>query len=316
MSLLQVKVRFDGSHFIGSLPSPSRGSTGGYREKTRKIELFEQFYHEARKKNIPDRKICEYVENRIMQECDIEDWLLQDEVKALYKRHVTNLHKRIRRYEDKLFWLDPNYYVTFTYSDAKETRESFEARLLKTFSNFKTRHGWLCIVVPEEGKKNGRLHYHCFLKIPKNGMVGELFLNCKYSSKSRKREYFTDNTYFSARFGQSDWHKITRADLVGGGLRSYLTKYLSKSENKIFYSRGIPTELEMVIDTESDVFCTYYDFGFKTILFDHVIYGEAVEAVTDCAYSWEMEAPGFNTDHYLQFGEHRSLRWSDDWNAA
>lgn len=309
---INVKVTHEENHFIATIPRPGTSHSGGRAERSRCVELFERFYMEARQKKISEHKICEYIGDRIMQECDIEDWLFEDDIKKLFKRTKLNIHKRIRRYKQKLYWLDPNYYVTFTYSDRKETRESFEARLKKTLSNFKERHGWLCMVVPEEGAKNGRLHFHCFLKIPENGMVGELFLNSAFSSKRRKREYFTDNTYFNARFGQSDWHKISREDLQGNGLESYLTKYLSKSGNKIFYSRGIPTEIYMVIDTEKDVFCTYYDAAWKMILFDAAVIAPEANETENTLFLDRIF--GFDqSDHYLRYTDRRKLAWA---NAA
>ena len=64
----------------------------------------------------------------------------------------------------------------------------------------------------------------------------------------------------------SDWIKIDRSDVVNGGLLHYLVKYTVKSGRKLFYSRGIASEFETEIDTDTDVLISYNDHGVKYIL--------------------------------------------------
>ena len=271
---IRVKVTCDGNHFVGSLPRSSSGIHYKKSYRSKKNELFNVYYLEAQKNGVSRSEIVEYISSCFMRDLDISEWLSNNEIEELLKNKKRNDHKRKKRYLNKLFLVDWNYYVTFTYDDQKETRESFSSRLKKTFSNFKTRHNWLVMAIPEEGEETGRLHYHCFLYIPEGEMVGNLFLQKKYSNKKRRMITWTDNSYFSERFGQSVWKAINRNDLRGNSLKSYLVKYLSKSGNKFFYSRGIPTELDMIIDTDTDVFCTYNNYGLKVLLFDYLIFGD------------------------------------------
>ncbi len=310
---LNVRVNYKNGHFVGTIPGTGASVPRGNGEGLFPNEkIFRRYYEEACEKEIPEKEILEYIGTRIMNEEDVEHWLDDFELALYYKVVKLNLYRRVQRYRQKLYWLNPNYYVTFTYSDAKETRESFEKRLKTTLSHFQTRHGWKCIVVPENGKTKGRLHFHCFLNIPKGAMVGELFLNAKYNTKKRRRDFFTDNTYFNARFGQSDWHPITREDLYSGGLESYLTKYLMKSGNKIFYSRGIPTEVYVVIDTETDVFCTFRENAWKVLLFDSVMDAE-LEAELNEDVPIMDDFPGFDIyDRYLQYTDKRKLVWHNE----
>ena len=298
---LAIKVRPEGGHFIGCLPSTSRSGVHGKVERSKKSILFDQYYLEAQKMKIPKKQICSYIEDRFMQEQDIADWVSSEEVQALYKNKLRNIHKRIQRYENKLAWVDFNWFVTFTYDSEKETEETFVKRLKKVFSNFKTRHRWLVMAIPEDGSENGRRHYHAFIHIPDGKMVGELFKRKLWSQKKRRWTYVTDNTYFSKRFGYSVWKPINRNDLRGNSLKGYLKKYLVKSGNRFFYSRGIPTEIDMVIDTEKDVFCTYCNYGMKVMLYDHLFFGAdrngnaPVEEILTFDHS---EVHGYNLDDY------------------
>lgn len=309
---LNVSVKYKNGHFVGTIPGSGVSVPRGIRGTDYKKEIFRRYYEEACDLEISEKDLLEYIGVRIMNEEDITNWFDDEELAFYYKREKLNLHRRVQRFRQKVYWLNPNYYVTFTYSDAKETRESFEKRLKTTLSNFATRHGWKGAVVPEDGKTKGRLHFHCFLHIPEGAMIGELFLNAKYNTKKRRRDFFTDNTYFNARFGQSDWHPITREDLYSGGLESYLTKYLMKSGNKIFYSRGIPTEIFMVIDTETDVLCTFRENAWKVLLFDSVMdVGLGADPEEELPILDEL--PGFDIfEHYLKFTDKRKLVWNDE----
>ena len=234
----------EGDYYIGNLPYTQeprvRNPIPKYSKE--KVNLFNRFYLEAQQKEITKKKTLDYIEDRIRETCDIEDWLVEDEGKDLLKRLVNNKHKRVKRYERKVSWNVWNWFVTFTYDSDKETEDGFRARLRKALSNFATRHGWRYIGVEERGKKTGRLHYHFIMNIPEGEMVGELFLDCKYSEKRRKREFFTNNTYFQERFGQTDWEAITDADMQNGKVLAYLMKYLKKSGTSLIYSRGMPSE--------------------------------------------------------------------------
>lgn len=278
--LQNVKIHHDGSHYVATIPGTSLCPKDGPRCRkafdTQK-DIFDFFYTEAKQKSISPKKRCRYIASRIQDICDVGYWTTDEEAEGLYKRCVRNEHKRTRRYLQKLYLNEWNYFVTFTYDDKKETPEGFRERLRKALSNLHSRNNWSVISCWEEGELSGRLHLHAFLNVPEGGMVGELFLDKKYSTKRHKWEYFTNNTYFQKRFGQTDWRSIDRNDLKKG-LAAYLIKYLKKSNSKLIYSRGIPSDVDLMIDPETDVCTMYRDGSLKYVLFDSVIYRKEAES--------------------------------------
>ena len=296
---LRVKVRCDGNHFIAHLPSPKAGRPGrGRSPKTWKDESFDRYYAEAMEQGMTPGAASDHVVERFREEYDVKDWISDEESMEQVKSRQRNLHKRKKRFRDKLFLVDWNYFVTFTYDDAKETEAGFDARLRKTFSNLKCRYGWLIMAVPEEGAENGRKHYHALVYVPPGAMRGELVTRRLWSKKKKRWSFFTDNTYFSERFGYSVWKPVNRSDLRGNSLSRYLTKYLEKSGNRFFYSRGIPGELDMIIDTDTDIFATFYHYGVKAMLHDSFFYDGLADTVDQSQLlhfkSWEL--PGYDPD--------------------
>ena len=266
------KITHDGSHFVASIPNSRSKGGGGYHPRRKDAELFDEYYVKAQREGISERNIASWIEENIMMERDISEWIPSERCRELLKNKKRSEHLRYKRYQGKLFLTNFNWYVTFTYDSKKETEESFVKRLKRCFSNFKCREDWRVVAVPEDGEENGRRHWHCFLRIPDGNMVGELFLNKAYSTKRKKYETWTDNTYFNKRFGNSVWKAINKSDLKhGGALRGYLLKYLRKSGNKMYYSRDLPHELVREIDTDTDVSCTYFNHGYKAVLFDSVV---------------------------------------------
>ena len=121
----------------------------------------------------------------------------------------------------------------------------------------------------ERGKKGDRLHYHFMLYIPEGKMVGELFTDYHWNGK--KREYFTNNTYFDERFGFADFKRVTIGDKDKGRVSDYLVKYIVKDGGHIYYTRHLPTEKEIEIDLDEDVYATFKDYySIKVILGLHL----------------------------------------------
>lgn len=270
------KVIHDGSHFVASIPLTWSKGGGGYSPRKADSILFDEYYQKAQIEGISEQRIASYVEEEIRRDRDIEEWISPERCQELLKNKRRAVHRRYKRYEGKLMLTAFNWYVTFTYDDEKSTPELFERKLKKCFSNFKSRKNWRVVGVPEDGEENGRRHWHCFIYIPEGSMVGKLFLNKAFSTKRKKYETWTDNEYFNKRFGNSVWKAITKEDLRHGGeLRNYLLKYLKKSGNKMFYSRDLPSELRVDVDTDTDVAVTYFNFGYKSVLFDNVIVKDA-----------------------------------------
>ena len=139
--LLKAKVYSDGNHFIANLPTASSHSHGGHAKSDAR-KLFDTYYAEACEKGISKKEIVSYIEDRKREENDIKDWFIDDQALRFYKQTVDAHHKRIKRYERKVYLNTWNYFVTFTYDDKKETPESFSARLRKALSNLSSRCKW------------------------------------------------------------------------------------------------------------------------------------------------------------------------------
>ena len=265
--LKKMYVMTDGFNLIGRVKQKAPFYYGTRAGRSVKSKKFDEYYYEAQYNCIPDKDITNYIQFRFMEEAEdiIEDSIDEVEYEELYKNFQNRLHKRLVRYRQKLLMNQWSYFVTFTYDDKKETAEGFEKRLKIVFNNLAKRNGWRVVGGWENGELGGRVHFHAFVYVPGGQMVGKL-VNCsRYSYKRHKMEYYIDNDYFMERFGMSDWIAVTREDLTCGGLVSYLVKYVVKSGRKLFYSRGIPGEVMIDVDTE-DVLMSYYQHGFKHVL--------------------------------------------------
>ena len=190
----------------------------------------------------------------------------QDEIKEFIKKEANRLHQKVKRYKRKFGFFRPNYFVTFTYSDELTDEESFERKLRRVLSNLAYRNDWRYIGVRERGSEGDRVHFHFLVHVPAGKMIGELYLDSQWSTKRKKREYFTNNTYFQERFGKCQFEAISGEQILDGSIQNYLLKYLLKDDEKIIYSRHIPTEIEVDVDLDNDVFLTFYDFSMKVYL--------------------------------------------------
>lgn len=167
-----------------------------------------------------------------------------------------------------------NYFATFTYDDKLHTEASFKKKLLSALSKLHTRRGWRYMGVWERGSK-GRLHFHSLIYVPNGKMIGELFEKRDYDTRNKKMRLTIQNTYFNSRFGRSDFVNIDREiPILYNGVLRYLLKYITKTDERITYSRGLPTYLIADI-AERDVVAEMGIWAQKLLLFDDaVLYDE------------------------------------------
>ncbi|MDR2047668.1 MAG: hypothetical protein LBP79_07280 [Clostridiales bacterium] len=134
-----------------------------------------------------------------------------------------------------------SYFATFTYGDDLiSSEEEFVYRLKKCLSNLKVRKGWVVMGVWERGEKRGRLHFHALIYVSSGGMIGELYERKDWSLRNGRMEVTHSNTFFERVFGRCDFEKVDFGLISNSRALSYLLKYIGKSENHCFYSRGIP----------------------------------------------------------------------------
>lgn len=255
----KVKVYGNGTSFIGTLPGVPPRFVSRQRKQNKIRELLEKYYNEAHSLQISKKDIKEYLFNRMLNE---ENQLMTpSELEEFVKYEANKIHHRVKRYRRKFAFFHPNYFVTFTYSNDKITPELFERKLKRALSNFAFRNNWRYIGAKEKGDENGRVHFHFLIDIPEGEMVGELFEDYHWNEKTHKREKFINNTYFNKRFGFAEFDKIESDTHINGSLQNYLIKYIIKQNVRLIYSRHLPTEKEMEIDLDNDVFLTFRDFS-------------------------------------------------------
>ena len=239
-------------------------------------DLFDQLYLKAIKENVARKNLQEYILAGL-REAFPNAWGLEDFVERKITRVAKNLGARKKRFRRKAFLNPWNYFVTFTYDDELQSEESFKKRLRKALSNLHTRRNWLYMGVFERAPETGRLHFHAIMYIPEGQMVGEIYERRDYSTKQHKMQVTHSNTFFEKKLGRNDFEVLSDAELRRGTTMQYLLKYLEKTEERIIYSRGIPTEFTKIIN-DNDVICELVDFVTKFVLFNDVIdYSEDVK---------------------------------------
>ena len=259
MSLQRVKIKHDGSNYIACIayPEGKKKVSHGPKLTDFQYEQFKLFYGEIAERRITLMAIVEYVQERFFEVVDdIFDIPLVEQIEEWIKRYKTAVHKRLERCRRKAYLNDWNYFATFTYDDDKISESEFERQITTKLSDLSSHSGWNYMYRWEDGEKGGRKHMHAFLYIPEGKMVGKFYSDSHYSTKRKKWDHFTNNTYFNERFGVSEWKDLSslknRKQLI-----NYFTKYIIKNDGKLVYSRGIPDMIDAVIDTNEDVIATY-----------------------------------------------------------
>lgn len=264
------KIHNDGGHFIAK--PFVKNEFGKSSEKSANLEYnkyFDAIYFDALNMKFTYNELLDYLkEQMLLQFPKIEN--VDDYVQKRLKQAKHNYYNRIKRFKRKAnlnYW---NYYVTFTYDSKKQTEDSFQKRLRKCLSNLHTRRGWIFMGVREFSPKEKRVHYHFIMYIPDGEMIGEIKEIKDYSTKQHKMQITHSNSFFAEKFGRNDFEELKEEEIRNGNALEYLTKYLYKTNEKIIYSRGIPTEIFKCID-EKDIATHLFDFVTKFVLFDDVI---------------------------------------------
>lgn len=273
---LLCSVYNDGSHYVARqvYKSSVQSLKVGVSDRNRDLDiLFNEAYAigiaEGLRNNKHDSSLKLFIGdcmNEKLQErisnVDIHSYV-DDKVKQKWR----NIQARKKRFARKAYMNKWNYFATFTYDSTKMSAEEFECKLRKCFSNLHTRRGWRYMGVFEKAPETNRVHFHCLLFIPDGEMVGELKEVHDYNTTKHCMQTAYVNTFFGERFGRTDFKEL--AEGMNSGLIDYILKYITKTDDKVFYSRGIPGEVSMKINID-DIVSEYEDFGTKYVLFDDV----------------------------------------------
>ena len=193
-----------------------------------------------------------------------------DYVRKRIKSTWHNLHARKKRFKRKAVMNKWNYVVHFTYDGDKVNEVEFEKKLRKCLSNLHTRHRWRYMGAFERAPDTGRLHFHGIFYIPEGQMVGRIYLKRDYSTAKHEMQEINCNTFFEQRFGRNDFEEVDEMAIRQGDVLDYILKYIGKSNEKIFYSRGIKENIYIELDV-TDLACEMQGYFRRYVVFDDVI---------------------------------------------
>lgn len=252
----QVDVKTD------ETPQNAKDSLKIERKLTRK-ELFNELYAESVgvKKAERRNKIVAAMRPYFKDEKSTVDFVNNN-----FERKRRNLISRRIRLSRKINLQDFNYFVTFTYSNALHTEDTFRKKLKVALTHLCSRRGWKYVGVWERSPKKKRLHFHGLFNIPQGTMPGYLIEVNDYSLSTHRRQITHQNTYFNDRFGRSDFEDIKDYSTLGKAV-AYIMKYLEKTGEKIVYSKGLPQYFISDIMTD-DIICPIGVEDGKLLLFD------------------------------------------------
>lgn len=264
MDYPKTKVYFDGSHYIG-IPQPIKKLKK--KKIVKKVEddkkqEFEKVYKENLSKTKKEKK--EILENELSKHFE-SNKQTKEYVERNLERKKRNSIIRRTRLARKVNLQEWNYFCTFTYDDSKLNEEDFRKKLSNCFKKLSYRKKWKYVGVWERSPVNKRLHFHGLFYIPT--MIGTLEEIRDYSTKKHQMQVAHQNTYFLERFGRNDFKSIESKEHVNES-KNYLMKYIEKTNEKIVYSKGLPTYFVSDI-SEEDVICTIGQEDRKILLFDN-----------------------------------------------
>ena len=293
MPYSEAKVYFDGSHYIAipkELQPQKRRKVKSIKKEsqvlnetkeslcttksnndsklmvTAKVDVskvFETLYRNNLEKKPKERKesLVKGLKPYIKNEENLKLY-----VKVNLERKLRNLIERRKRFVRKVYLQEWSYFCTFTYDDKKHNEESFRTKLSNSLKHFSSRKGWKYAGVWERSPKNKRLHFHALMYIPNNDL--EFIEKRDFSTIKHQMQTTYQSKYFLERFGRNDFEPIEPHCL--GQSIAYIMKYLSKTEERIVYSKGLPTYFISDIRDE-DVVCKIGIENRKLLLFDDFI---------------------------------------------
>ena len=237
------------------------GEQSTVRTATKK-QLFEELY--AKYINLRNGERQDMILKEMQPYFDNQEQA-KEYVRWNMERKHRNLVCRRVRMARKARLANFNYFCTFTYNDELHSEESFKKQLKICFRNLCNRKAWKYMGVWERSPEKKRLHFHGLFRVPKNGMVGELYEKTDYSTALHTMQTVNVNTYFEERFGRNDFKELNKR-LLGESL-AYLMKYIEKSGEKIVYSTGMYQYFISDI-MDDDVVSTIGQEDKKLLLYD------------------------------------------------
>ena len=262
MDYPKTKIYFDGSHYIG-IPHTTQPWKKGKNKSKVKNEQSEKV-KEIYKESIGTKK--EKIENTInkvneeIKDIEKSTQLVNETLEKEKRNRIVRYTRLIR----KLKLQEWTHFCTFTYDSNKLTEDEFRKKFLDCLRHKADRNGWKYIGVFERSPELKRLHFHGIFLIPQ--MIGEIIETKDYSTKTHQMQIARQNTHFLERFGRNDFRPLDKHSIQDA--INYITKYISKTGEKVKYSRHLQTYFITDI-IEDDVVCTIGQEDRKILLFDN-----------------------------------------------
>lgn len=256
-------------------------------ENDKAEQLFEELYLQAVKKGLSYKKQIEFVRTELAKTIRIEK-VLDKIVDEGFRRKGANIAARKKLFRRKAYLNKWNYFVTFTYDDNKHSDSSFKKSLRKCLSNLSSRKGWKVMGIWEYGAENERLHFHALLYVPDGQMVGSVYEKKDYSNRKHKVIVTHPCTFFEERFGRCDFEAINSIALKKGKYLDYILKYITKTDEKIVYSRGIPSNFKDEI-SEDEICAEFENFVVKYVLFDDIYDSNNCRVLKSIDFGYEID---------------------------
>lgn len=290
----RYKIYKDGNHFVGTYALQQRCFRHSEREPiATEQRYFDSQYITAVKQGVKGQRLCTTLKSVMLEKYpnlkDVDNFVIEN-----IRRKKHNFYSRLKRFRRKANLNLWNKFVTITYDDKKMDEGTFRRKLRKCLSNLHSRRKWRYMGVFENGEENGRLHFHALMYIPHGEMIGEITEQKDYSTKDHKMQITHLNSFFAETFGRNDFEDLSQNEICYGNTLEYITKYLHKTNEKIIYSRGIPSEIYKEID-DNNIAVKMFDFGLKFVFFDDVI-----DTEVDVMH-FEYQQANLFDDYYSQF---------------
>lgn len=248
---------------VNETPKERKEEKSKIEIKMTKKEIFELAYKETLGFKKKQRRKIIFDKMRHYFDTDEKTKYFVDENLERKQRNLISRRIRLTR---KANLQDFNYFVTFTYDDAKHTEESFKKKLKNCLSHNANRKGWKYIGVWERSPKKKRLHFHGIFYIPEGTMPGELWKRRDYNFNKKEMVETFSCLFFEERFGRNDFEPIDDNALKGFAL-AYIMKYIEKSGEKIVFSKGLP-QFFITDIMDEDIVCPIGVEDKKLLLFD------------------------------------------------
>lgn len=282
--LVTCKMYNDGSHYVCSVDGENSGERNAI-PRTRWDDVFDIIVSEPDFKALRSKTTGELLKKQrryvrfFMETVYYYDG--KEELDAFINRKLYNLLQaktaRKRTFRRKSGLIQWSFFCTFTYDSSKMIEKEFRYSLVRRMNNLHTNYGWIFAGAFERGAKTDRLHFHCLVAVPeKDRGTSRLYLyNRKgYDPDTGRIKNIQSNRYFD-NFGRNDFSPVDATDVKSK--IEYIMKYISKSEEKMFYSRGIPCYIVMRFK-RSDFVATLINVN-KRVFIRHVLRDDAVQRV-------------------------------------